>query len=272
MRKKFLATLLVGAVAATGAIGFSACGKDDAKLVKGAEVSEEEWKAAFAATASAENYTYELNSEYSASGTVDSKKVTEYSTLVQKILYDAVNNHSYSEYTETYKTTGYKDAGVGEKDYDDTETVKRYTLKDGSVIWEAEYCSGDEQPAWKADKWGDLDSDLIYIVGSTYATEKSGTPKAITELYSAFVYSGGYYTANLWADMDEEELTEVRLTVSVKNGYVIGMQTEYEVSDNEAGASGTATVKQSVTLSNYGGTTLEAPAEALAAIEAAKAN
>lgn len=271
MRKKILATLLVGAVAAAGAMGFSACGKDKdgVKLTKGAEVSEEGWTAAFAATAAAQNYTWEINGDYITSGTVDSKNVTERYTVVEKILYDAVNNHSYSEYTETYKTTGYKDAGIEEEDYDETETVKRYTLKDGSVTWEAEYCSGDEQPAWQADEYGYFSSYAAALVSSTFATEKEGEQKSLAELYPAFKYSGGYYTANLWVEVDDE-LTEVKLTVSVKDGYFIGMQSEYSVTFSEEGSSGTITVKKSITLSKYGSTTVEAPAEAVAAINAKK--
>lgn len=270
MRKKILATLLVGAVAATAAAGLTACGKDDGGVAKGEEVTEEAWKAAFAATVAAQNYTYEMTSDYKVSGTVDSKKYSVHSATEQKFYYDAVNNHCYSVYTETYKTSGFKDAGIEEEDYDESQTEKTYTLKDGDITWEAEYNSGDEQPAWEADEYGYMRSYAAYIAAGTYAAEKDGAQKALTELYSAFKYSGGYYAASLWTDFDEEELTEVKLTFSIKGGYVVGCRNEYKASHTEDGATETTDVKTSVTISKYGSTTVEAPAEAVAAINAKK--
>ena len=45
---------------------------------------------------------------------------------------------------------------------------------------------------------------MSFLFEGDYATEKDGTTSTLDELYDAFTYSGGVYSATLWQEGDDE--------------------------------------------------------------------
>ncbi|MDE6598101.1 MAG: hypothetical protein K2K60_05640 [Clostridia bacterium] len=279
MRKKTMAVLLAGAVAAAGIIGLTACKKDSGNgLQKGEQVSEEQWKTAIAATAGAENYTSTFTNDYqvTATGKIGDKSVTyNYtSNSTETSYYDFTNKKYYAESSYTDKTSGGE--LMGETDGEESETYKEYIEARALTIWSTEFDS--EENEWYVDdsytypsaetlasNFKD-NSNTDFLASAKLSTTKEGATTTISELYSAFTYKDGFYTATLYSYGQE-----ATVTISVKGGYVVGVLQEgtNETTNEALGISSKVTIKAVYTFSNFGSTTVTTPEGAAAAITAA---
>ncbi len=278
MRKKTLAVLLAGAVAAAGIIGLTACKKDDGiGIQKGDQVTEEQWKAAITATVAAENYTVKTSSENNstASGKVGEETVnySGVSTSSGTLYYDLTNKKVLTESTSTEKVTGGK--LFDEEDGEETLTRKMYIESEGLKLWSASFddeknewgaysntCSTEVELKGRFSRYG-----VAYMFSRKYSATQGGAAVTVSELYSAFAYDDGYYSATLYDEYGDAS----KITASVKGGHVIGLLVESTNEGTETdGTTYKDTYKTIYNLSNFGSTTVTAPAEAAAAIAAAK--
>ncbi|MDE6000921.1 MAG: hypothetical protein K2G96_01150, partial [Clostridia bacterium] len=165
MRKKTMAVLLAGAIAAAGIIGLTACKDgDDNGLAKGEQVSEEQWKAAFAATAEVDNYTLTFTTYYqnNATGNVGDKTVTcNYtSNSTETSYYNLTDKKYYSETTANDSLTGGE--LIGEEDSERTEIYKEYYEASELTVWTAEF--DEEANEWDADSYVASSADELLDV------------------------------------------------------------------------------------------------------------
>ena len=110
---------------------------------------------------------------------------------------------------------------------------------------------------------------MSYILNGEFATtEDSTTTAKVSELYDAFTYSNGVYTATLWKPATSwTSAYKYTVSVSVKGGYVVGVSTEYTDGEEEEGFSTGTTFKYVYNFSNYGSTTVKASDAAKKAVE-----
>ena len=282
MRKKFLVTLLVGVMAATGIAGLTACNPADNGLPKGEEVTAEKWKSAFEKTASAENYTAEsvMNMKQTMTGTVEGKTVnaTATSESTAKVYYDLAGKKVYTEIKYSEKFTGLED--LGEENGESTSERKSYLTAEGNIVWSSEY--RDSANKWTAEKTeysseAEVKQTLSYsgigmVFAQTYKTSETAeatSAKPLADLYSAFTYSGGFYKATLWTAYTES--TKIDLTITVKGEYVSGIEAETSEEETEDGVTETSESKSVCKFSEFGKTSVNAPADAAKAINDKKA-
>lgn len=235
MKKRFIATLLVGAVAVSSAVGLSACGTKSVSLPKGVSVSEEEWKEAFSSEKlnDLDNYTLENSKSktVSAKGTVTDEIYTiemDYSlksSYYSTYLFDKINGYAYSETTdsETTKTTAtHTTLNVTEKyKSKDTSTSKSYYEPgtDEDEYWRASYSKSNatenssesgkssekDENYWTASKTSYFASNRYSSVSNDFSSRyyddkdiEDAESNYITYLYDKFTYSDGVYTATLY--------------------------------------------------------------------------
>lgn len=201
MKKKFAAGLIAGVLAATSAIGLSACG--GVSIPKGDEVTKDKWAAAFEKTMELENYT--LNASVSVdckiNGTVTEKNYSgidsatgevKYKTKEIKVeakasvssemtmLYDFKGNKAYSENTTSYKANGSDDGEEGSRQ--SKQVSKAYyelseEKDDKKSYWRARYSLGEaessdpeseieryEEDFWRATETSNFTSNYIYSI------------------------------------------------------------------------------------------------------------
>ena len=253
MRKRLVATLLVGAVATTAVLGLTACG--GAGIDKGVEVDEQGWKDAFKATSEATNYTVELISETtsSASGKADdisvNVKYEEKSNSTS--YYDVDGGKAYEKSSASMKVTGIKSLPDALKqilgfddDIEEKEEYESYTVKEGENYYEATLEDGE----WIVDEAYGV-YPYSYVSNASFATEKNGEYTNISLLYSAFTYSGGIYTATLYSGS-----YEYTVSVSIKDGYVLGYSVESKMEGEMNGLTSKSESKVVYKFSNYGKT------------------
>ena len=249
MKKKLIATLVAGAVLSTGIIGLTACG-GGLSIPKGGEVADEvAWVKAFTDTVALKNYTLESYSsiDYTLKGAYkkNSKDVpvdiTSKATASNLVLYDSENNKAYSEMstnsdakgTENGVEEGGKYSSTNKAYYElseETDSVKSY--------WRAKYSKGEikstegvssEEEYWNAyETTSFMYSAMIGLSTNVmfYETEEALIPQSVAALYDKFTYDGGVYTATLYVTADfnkAEDKVECKVTVSIKDGYVIGL-------------------------------------------------
>ncbi len=271
MKKKLIATLVAGAVLSTGLIGLTACGGDGHGINKGAEVSEEDWGKAFEATVAAESFTISayMESSYTISGNYE-----EYGDVDMKVLQTREGTSYYDG--STYGTTNVKIVATGvpddeelQKEYKNNEyELENYIVKEGDTYYSASYSTETEDAKWSVHVSPYDGGSATSIFTVPYSTEKNGTTAALSDLYSAFTYNDGVYTATLWSYS-----TEYTVSVSVKDGYIVGYSTEY--SDEEVEENGNKegeSIKMVYNFSNYGSTTVSPSDDAKKAIEDYKAS
>ncbi|MDE6505211.1 MAG: hypothetical protein K2L42_04995 [Clostridia bacterium] len=282
MRKKILVSLLVGVMAATGVAGLTACNPADSGLPKGEEVTAEKWKSAFEKTASSENYTAEsvMIMKQTMTGTVEGKTVnaTATSESAVKVYFDLAGKKIYTETKYSEKFTGLED--IGEEDGESTSERKSYLIAENKTIWSSEYSASTNK--WTAEKSeysseAEVKQNLSYSgVGMAFAqtyktseTAEASSAKPLADLYSAFTYSGGFYKATVWTAYTES--TKIDLTVTVKDGYVSGIEAEASEEETENGVTETSESKAVYKFSEFGKTSVNAPADAVKAINDKKA-
>lgn len=278
MKKKLIATLVAGAVLSTGIIGLTACG-GGLSINKGEEVSKEDWAKAFTATMEAKNFTAESYAEESMSmkGSgemlklmigVESIDMSVKAVSQGKGYYDVENGTTYGTATAKVNVSGIPDDWKDEAKYQNSDVkTETYAVKDGDTVYNAMYNSAsEEENKWSVYTTSSINTGLSYILGASFATEKGGASATVSTLYDAFTYGGGVYTADLWL-----EGAEVKVSVSVKGGYVVGFAYEGTATEEEAGLKSSESSKVVYNFSNYGSTTVNASSDAKKAVEDFKA-
>ena len=279
--KKILTTLLVGAVALTAVAGLTACGGNNDG---GSAVTAEEWATAFENTIKAENYTVVSNIDMSmvTKATVEGQQMTSNVTLSGKNTYyfDLAGKKSYEDGKLTEKMTGegLPEEMLGEK----TTETKTYSKIDGTTLWACEYDSVNDEWDAVGQPFESENAAKEYFAHTELSASLSakqyyaaipaeGEAKALSELYSAFTYADGKYTATLYVQVEGNTYTEGKVTITIKDGYVTLLQAESSGETTQMGATITSTSKTAYAISNIGSTQVTEPEKALAAIDAAKA-
>ena len=286
MRKNLVAMLLVTAVAAVASVGLTSCG---ISVNSGSEVSSEaEWKQAFENSLNAENYTldYFVLLESSVSyksvlsgerisadlrGETSGKTVCDYSGGKIYFEYSAANeSKQIRDGNETYEKSNEKNQGYIEYDGDNRlqarYSYKKYDGSDGKETTET---------YWSAVSGADLSYNSVSVLNESYSASKTGLSVKLSELYSSFVYEGGFYTANLWTwfggtDVTGSILSEVKVTIAIKDGYVVGYQADIKTDKKDGEDYNRSSGKTIYNFGNYGRTSVKAPKEAIKAIEKLK--
>lgn len=278
MKKKLLATLVAGAVLSVGLIGLTACG-GGLSINKGEEVDEAGWKAAFTATAAAQNLTIESYNEtemkLKGSGDeikeecgVDSVDMSVKTTSTGKIYYSVGVNagSTYSDGTAKVKTSGVPDKL--KENYSDKEyKTEAYTVKNYNDMYMAYYDGSEKEAAWKVNTVSYIGNPSSQFDRS-FATEKGGTISKVSSLYSAFTYKNGVYTATLYTGYD----VEYKVSVSIKGDYIVGYSLEYTENYEESGYTESMSEKTVYNLSAFGDTEVKPSDAAKNAIDDYKAN
>lgn len=293
MRKKIFTSLVVGTLAAACALSFTACGGNGKDIPKGEKVDEAGWKAAIEATLKATNYTVEMSMEGNSSYTTkDESGKTVTATEKDSTTGTAyVNADSlYTKSTTSYKTANAAILDEDDKDVEYTSTNERYATAKEAVLWMAIYSKidykqgapeGEELPEakWEArsQNMGTAEAakaalaggtGIAYLFSQKFADSKEATEyKAVAELYSAFTYEGGKYSATLY-DQDGDEYS---VEASVKGGYVVGFSISTSDEDSEGDVSEKYESVSVYTFKNYEKTTVSAPKGATDAIAAKEA-
>lgn len=249
MKKKLIATLVAGAVLSTGLIGLTACG-GGLSIPKGGEVADEvAWVKAFTDTVALKNYTLESYSsiDFTLKGAYKNNSkdvpvdITSKATASSIVLYDSENNKAYSETSANSEAKGTEGAKDENSKYSSTEK-EYYELSEekNSVkyYWNADYSKGElksTERVYSGEQYWDADETTSFMYNmltglSTnvlfYETEDATLPKSVAALYDKFTYDGGVYTATLYVTADfnkVEDKVECKVTVSIKDGYVIGL-------------------------------------------------
>ena len=239
MKKRILATLLVGAIAGTSLIGLTACG--GVSLPKGDEVDAEKWVEAFEKTGELENYTlkHSQNLSGSAEGTyyISETKTTELnykakSSVSETVLYDLKGKKAYAEETSNIDMTlglfGLKDYQKGKMsstdktyyEFSQTEDEEDYYWK---VSYSKEKMSNVDQKSTDEDLWYAYETGTFYspefgTLEDTFYKDSEGEEGGyLPSLYESFKFENGVYTASLYQRvyLYEGIRTIVPVTVSV---------------------------------------------------------
>lgn len=271
MKKKIIATLLVGAVAVSSVVGLSACGGKSVSLPKGVQVDKEGWEKAFSYENMNKLDNYTLESSGSSNASIKGKEVDEdvtyeidlsaKSSSYALLLYNEKDGYAYSEAETSSSSKGtMKDSklNITEKEsYKSSGSSKNYYEYDTGLetYWRASYSksstsgtnseegksSRNTEEYWNASTSNYLPnnySNLSYLMGSKYYDKKdikNAEGGYLPNLYEKFTYGDGVYTATLYKYFDAEEVDiPVAYTVKVcidSNGYVVG----YSEKVNESG-------------------------------------
>ena len=276
MRKKLIATLVAGAVMSTGLIGLTACGGGH-DINKGEEVSKEDWAKAITATVEAKNYTVDAyqEMELKLTGSIEDLGVSDLNVSATtkgegKTYYDIDNGSYYGNSSVKVTVSGVPDELKDEDEFKARDYVmEQYGVKDGDTYYTAMYDGTAQTPEWSVREMSSFyNNGMSFLFEGDYATEKDGTTSTLDELYDAFTYSGGVYSATLWQEGDDE----TKISLSIKGGYVVGYSTEATHEDGDGNSSMTSTGKYVYNFSNYGSTTVSASDAAKKAVEDYKAS
>lgn len=264
MKKKLIATLVAGAVLSTGLIGLTACG-GGLSINKGEEVDADGWVKALEATAEATNYTVESYEESNVdySGTVEGVTISfSVSGTDQGKTYVDIDNDTMYQ-SSTAKVTVKGDVPEALKDQYSNKEYKyeQYYAKVNDTLYNASYSDASSEAAWRVYDAYSIDGPAEYLLYGSYSTTEDGEEKSLDELYDAFTYKSGVYTATLYADGDA-----ATVSISIKGGYVVGVAVEYTV-EQDYGMNMKITAKSVNNFSAYGSTTVNASTDAKNAID-----
>lgn len=273
MKKKLIATLVAGAVLSTGLIGLTACGGGNS-ITKGKKVDADGWKTAITATAEAESYTVDTHEDTTVkiTGSIEEMGITDLEVTTtskgEGKEYYVANSALYSKTSYTVEVTGVPEGMEDEFKASDYVNEK-YTVKDGDTYYKASYYGSSSNPAWSVYTSSEAsDSSLSDLFDEELATEKGGEAKKVIDLYDAFTYSSGVYTATLYS----EDESEIILSVSVKGGYVVGIAVEYNYEYEDYGMKTTVSAKAVYNISGYGKTEVTPSDDAKKAVDDYKAD
>lgn len=278
MKKKLIATLIASAVLSTGIIGLTACNKGDNggeenvpdTVVKGVQVDKEGWAKAFETTLAAKSYTIKayMESTYKAKGTLEEIGEIDLSVTETRTGAAYYDGNTYGTTKVKTVATGVPDDERYQKKYKNSEyEFEDYIVKDGDVYYNAYYSTKEENAEWTVETIDSIGGSAINVLGTDYATEAKGTTSTLDKLYDSFTYEEGVYNATLW-----QYDSEVKVSVSVKDGYVVGYSTDglYEEEDEDGKES--EEYKLVYNFSNFGSTTVTPSDAAKKAVEDYKAS
>ena len=291
MKKRILATLLVGAVAASGVIGLSACGVGGVVMPKGEDVTKEVWEKAFTdeqmetlnnyTASAAANRSVIVTGSYKSSGGSDEEiSLKLKSTSYQTILY---NEESLSYYSESNSSNSSTTSYDGVAENKTIKNINKSYIEKGeneNEYWSASYSKNDTQTDtgglaietyWSASKAvfapsnnypGLVENKINTLVFSNTKEEKADTKSGtISELYDLFEYNGGVYTATLYSQYVVEEddfemapVVEYKISVSFKDGYLIGYSAKVDASDTYENTTYTIKAEQAYAITGIGST------------------
>ena len=285
MNKKFLATLLVGAVAATSIIGFTACndngggsenGSNDGEdenipdtIATGVQVDAEGWAKAFEATLASKNCTIKAHREttFKAKGVHDELGEIDLSSTVTQEGTTYYDGSAYGKMKAKAVATGVPDDEYWQKEYKNQEYyTESYGVKDGETYYLATYSNEEEDAEWYVNETS-TELDVIgELLHAEYAAAEDGESVELADLYESFTYEDGVYSATLW-----QYGVETAVSVSVKDGYVVSYSTECLYEFEYEGYTHSDGLKVVYNFSNYGKTTVNASDAAKKAVEDYKA-
>ena len=265
MKKRILATLLVGAIAGTSLIGLTACG--GVSLPKGDEIDAEKWAEAFEKTGELENYTLKHSSSYNVSGDgkiyLSETKTTDFShkskaSVNETLLYDLKGQKAYGESKTSAEIST---QAYGLKDYEKSKSslvAKTYyelkeTKNETDYFWNVTYTKaksnnvdteyrsnnvkGTSEFSWYASTTRYFYSpEFDALSGRFYKDSEGEEGGYLPTLYESFKFESGVYTASLYQKVDLYEgiRTIVPVTVSVSiskaDTCVLGVKLVYDAS------------------------------------------
>lgn len=278
MKKKLLATLVAGVVLSLGLIGLTACGGGGGgngvlSINKGEEVNEDDWKAAITATQAAENYTID---SYDETETKTTGTMNEIPNINCTVVYKTETKmyYYYDNATYSYSTLKLEVSNVPAalKDVDGYKALsyveEAYSVKEGDKYYSGNYDNYYMGEWMMYSVTSVSDSPIDSMINQYFSITQQGLKRKVNELYDEFTYSEGVYTATLWNNFGNE----VKISVSIKDGYVVGIASEYGYEAGGDGYSQVSKVKIIYNISDYGSTTVNPSAAAKQAVEDFKAS
>lgn len=285
MRKRFVTTLLTGILTLVCALGLTACGNGntdipDGETSDGTEVTEEQWKAAFEATLEANNCTVDAEGEFEEISGAHVEFVKANGTMQYNYNEQTCEGCSY-----TFANSKSKITETDGKTTDTQEYQQVYYSIDKTTRWVARCYEEEEKIGeWEVDKYEYSDAEtakryLTYemalreIIDSDSFVEKESKEtngKKLSDLFSAFTYSNGKYSADL--DLYYNRGSQVTVEITIVDGYIKGCRMEMKVeSDSDEGVRKERRI-YTYHFKDYGTTTVPAaPEGAIEAINKAKA-
>ena len=304
MKKKFIiAALLAGVMAAscfTGCIGNGSeengeQGQEQGPVEKGVEVTAEEWASAINASMNSQNFSYVVLHSETTMVTGKYKGNDKIPVnLVSGSTYDPYNyvdsgNDNFEYYNLQGKdwVSGFADIYSHEEDFTEDwlnslkDFLSSYGIydiedKEESAVENTYYVKiGDKY--YSADKYADKDKESEWSVSETdfsgitlayaliqFATEEKGEEKPLIELYEAFTYSDGVYTADLWSNGKMGTVS-----ISFKDGYILSVEYKHTESKAEEkdGLTVTRIYESTTKIYDIGKTSITPAPEAVEAIE-----
>lgn len=270
MKKRFIATLLVGAIGVAGIAGLTACDTNSVSMPKGEQVSAEKWAEAFtlAGYKDLKNYTYSESktasisvkgSETSEGKTHKSSGSAKY-TSYKTTLYEGDGGFAYSEKTSNTSATLTSDGETynSSKRYSDKKYYQPKSNEDGTKTYYSASYNLDETKSnvshtatetyWHATSTQSFiqgEATPNHFLADSFQTQKdSNTVVTLDKLYESFGFAGGVYTAKLYLtptsyDYDLDELgyllsntVECEVAVSIKDGIVVGYSVKAETKES----------------------------------------
>lgn len=256
MKKKILTAVAVCALSGACVFGATACNKDSGSSGGASQVTGTQWKAAFEKATALENVTIEATTTtYNGEN-----KVREY---ISNVFFASDKMLTSSDYVLDNATDNESLKNV-------TVTGYNYLVKDGSTYYSV-YNNphveddGSVTDTWKADiEESGIDKykeEVSFYFSAEYTATKDGKSSFIKDMFSAFTYADGAYTASLYPKVDEEGntgLTAYDITVKFENGNI----SYYSLYTEEPEAETPAKYKEEMKLTKYGTTAIILPAAA----------
>lgn len=146
----------------------------------------------------------------------------------------------------------------GKEDKNESRVSEDYQINIDDIVYYA-YCGNDS--SWNVNNKEKYD-DPFYMLTDKCSTQKDGEAKSFSELYEAFTYSDGIYTAELW--YYGEIYT---FSVSVKDDYVLSMCLTQTSEEEEDGLTFTFKGEIGIKFYDIGKTSITLASEAVKAIE-----
>lgn len=308
-KKFIVAALLAGVMAAscfTGCIGNGGGDGENGEqgqqgsVEKGVAVTAEEWVSAVNASWNSQNFTMcnPSNGTVTVTGNYQGNDKVPVNIIYRcdddglNVNIDSdSNNPVYFTYASvTVSVSGFADIYSHQEDYtedwlkslkdciykygiyiyDDKEISDgsdTYYIKTGEKYYDASKLSVNSEEAewsvWETDFSG---ATLCDIPGFPieFATEENGEEKDLAELYEAFTYTDGVYTAELWIYN-----TQCPVSVSFKDGYILGFEMKYTKTEVEEidGLTVTDTFEATVKIYDIGKTSITPDPDAVKAVE-----
>lgn len=251
--KKLIAVLLVSVLTVLCVVSLASCG---ISIPAGDQVTEEEWKAAFANMSAIKNYTLNvarsINVDVKGSVTTDKTQEIVFKAETGRTLIELMDFINEKAYRETTNKTVAKGVADGEqydtfeellnKDYWEFYKADLYDqywklsyFKEASKNLERNYNQENFWNATVSSDFADLSVDNDVFYEYYYDSDlKDAKESRIVDLYDKFTFSGGKYTAKLYQRVSlvssVYEMLECTVTVSISKEHncIIGFGVKVE--------------------------------------------